>query len=556
MMAGVMIPSRAVRRLLAVLLLGCLAVLASPAAPARAHATLVESDPADGVVLSTPPRQVVLTFSEQVRPVPDRVQVIGPDGQRVDRGEPSVSGAELTIPLEPVTARGTYLVSFRVISADSHPVPGAVTFSVGAPSQTPTLGDGDEEGGDAAARIAMSVGKYLGYAGLVLLVGSAVGLAMFWPRRLDRKAVARLSWTGLGLVTLGTLTTLWVQVPYTTGTGLLDGDAAALRDVLGSTYGAAHIVRLGVLVAVAVLLRPLLRGQAGRSDLILLGGLAVVGLGTWPVAGHPVASPLPAVSLVVDTVHLAAMSFWLGGLIVLAGFLLRLADERELTAILPAWSRWATLAVTWLLLAGLVMAVIEVGSVGALLDTSYGRLLLVKVGLVVVVTGVAAYSRHLVRHRIAPGRPKALRTAVLAEALVLAVVVGVTSVLVQTTPARTAVAEGGQAAPVAEDYQAVLESPLYSLEVTVEPARVGSNRVHLYAYDPQTGEPLRVEEWSATASLPAAGVERLEVSLAPFTDNHAFGEVSLPMAGDWELRFSLRTSEIDQASVTTTVPIS
>ena len=555
MMAGMTLPSRAGRRLLAILLLGCLALLASPAAPARAHATLVGSDPADGVVLSTPPRQVVLTFSEPVRPVPDRIQVIGPDGQRVDRGEPSASGVELAIPLEPVTARGTYLVSFRVISADSHPVPGAVTFSIGAPSQTPTLG-GEEAGGDSAARVAMSVGKYLGYAGLVFLVGSAVGLAVFWPRRLDRRAAARLSWAGLGLVTLGTLTTLWVQVPYTTGGGLLDGDAAALRDVLGSTYGAAHIVRLGVLVAVAVLLRPLLQGRAGRSDLILLGGLAVVGLGTWPVAGHPVASPLPAVSIVVDTVHLAAMSFWLGGLVILAGFLLRLADERELTAVLPVWSRWATLAVTWLLLAGLVMAVIEVGSVGALLDTSYGRLLLVKVGLVALVTGVAAYSRRLVRRRIAPGRPGALRAAVLAEALVLAVVVGITSVLVQTTPARTAVTEGGRAAPAAEEYRAVLESPLYSLEVTVEPARVGSNRVHLYAYHPRTGEPLRVEEWSATASLPAAGVERLEVSLAPFTDNHAFGEVSLPVAGDWELRFSLRTSEIDQAAVTATVPVS
>lgn len=553
MRAGATPSPRTARTLLVAVLLGCLAVLAGPAAPAYAHATLVGSDPADGAVLDTAPREVVLTFSEPVRPVSDRVQVVGPDGQRVDRGEPIASGAELIIPLEAVTARGTYLVSFRVISADSHPVPGAVTFSVGAPSQAPTLG-ADDGPDDTAASIAMSVGKYVGYAGLVLAVGAAVGLALFWPQRLDRTAVGRLLWAGLGLVTLGTLTTLWVQVPYTTGAGLLDLDTAALRDVLGSTYGAAHVVRLGVLVAVAILLRPLREGRATRTDLIMLGGLAAVGLGTWPFAGHPLASPLPAVSIAVDTVHLAAISFWAGGLVVLAGFLLRLADDQELDAILPVWSRWATLAVTWMALAGLVLAVIEVGSIDALLGTTYGRLLLVKVGLVAAVTGIAAYSRHLVRRRLAPARPRALRVAVLGEALVLAVVVGVASVLVQTTPARTAVAEGVEA-PTPQEFTAVLDSPLYSLEVIVEPAQVGSNRVHLYAYERGTREPLRVEEWSATASLPSAGVERLEVTVLPLTDNHAFGEVSLPIAGDWELRFSLRTSEIDQAAVTATVPV-
>src|SRR5690606_34840592 len=121
-------------------------------------------------------------------------------------------------------------------------------------------------------------------------------------------------------------------------------------------------------------------------------------------------------------------------------------------------------------------------------------------------------------------------------------------------PARTAVTEGVEA-PAPQEFTAVLDSPLYSLEVFVEPAQVGSNRIHLYAYERGTREPLRVEEWSATASLPAAGVERLEVTLVGLTDTPAFGEASLPIAGDWELRFSLRTSEIDQAAVTATVPV-
>ncbi len=551
-MARMPFAPRALRMLLAGLVLGCLALLAGPASPAHAHATLLDTDPADGAILPEAPSRVVLTFSEPISPVPDRVLVVSPEGERVERGDPVVAGSEMTIELEPVAVRGTYLVSYRIISADSHPVAGTITFSVGAPSEVPTVVEGTSPR-DTAAETAMSVGKYVGYAGLVLLVGAGLALAALWPRRLDRKPVTTLLWAGVWLVALGTLVTLWVQAPYVTGGSLLGFDAAALRDVLGSTYGTAHIIRLGILAAVAMLLSPLRERRASRSDLILLAALGLAGFTTWPVAGHPIASPLPAVSVAVDVVHLAAMSFWLGGLVILAAFLLPRANERELGIILPAWSRWATLAVTWLVAAGLIMALIEVGSLSALFDTTYGRLLLAKVALVAAVMAVAGYSRRQVQRRLAPTQPRALRIAVFVEAIVLAVVVAITSVLVQTTPARTAQLEAQEA--LIGDFAAVLESPLYRLEVLVEPGRVGSNRVHLYSYHPETGEPLPVEEWTATASLPSAGVERLEVSLVPITDNHVFGEVALPIAGEWEMRFSLRLSEIQEAAVTTTVLI-
>jgi copper transport protein len=278
----------------------------------------------------------------------------------------------------------------------------------------------------------------------------------------------------------------------------------------------------------------------------------LVGLGTWPVSGHPVASPLPAVAVVVGTVHVAAAAAWLGGLVVLAVFLLRLADQRELGVILPEWSRWAALAVTALLLAGLVQAVLEIGPPEALATTAYGRLLLVKVGLVAVVVAVAGYSRRLVRLRLGASRPGAMRVAVAAEAVVLAGVLAVSSVLVQTTPARTAAASGSESAT--GDFAATLQSELYSLQVLVEPAERGTNSLHLFAYSP-AGGPQLVEEWRATAALPAAGIEPIEVPVVPLTDNHAIGEVALPVAGEWELRFTLRVSEIDQASVEVTVPI-
>ncbi len=551
-----MIPRRRTARTAAggllLVLLVPLILLFGPATPAAAHAYLVGSDPASGEIRSSAPDKVVLSFSEQVRPVADRMIVVDPHGERVDTGEVTTEGTDVIIPLgDDAGARGTYLVSYRVISVDSHPVGGSLTFSVGAPSETPSVPTGDDAG-DPALRAAMSATRYAGYAGLVLLVGPAVMLALLWPQRLSRRPVGRLLWTGAGLVGASTLAGLWLQAPYSTGAALSEVSVGDVRDVLSSTYGQAHLVRLAVLIAAVLLLRPVAAGRARRSDLGVLGVLALVGLATWPASGHAVASPLPAVSMVVTLVHLAAVTFWIGGLVVLAGFLLRRANERELGAILPVWSSWAAAAVAALLVAGLVLVLIEVGTPDALIGTAYGQLLLAKVGLVAVVIAVAAYSRRLVRQRVASSRPRAMRAAVALEAVLLAVVVGMSAVLVQTTPARTAVA--GSQAVTSTDFATTLDSALFSLQVVVEPAEQGSNTVHMYSFTPE-GEPLPVEEWFATAALPAEGIEPMDIPLLPIADNHALGEVSLPVAGEWEFTFTLRVSEIDQASVSVVVPL-
>ncbi|MEU1601903.1 copper resistance CopC/CopD family protein [Micromonospora matsumotoense] len=533
------------------LLITLVALLLAPAGPASAHAVLSSSSPVASAVVPSAPSEVVLTFSESVRKVPDKVRVIAPDGSRADRGEPRFEGSVVTIGVDPAGPQGTYLVSYRVISADSHPVSGAFTYSVGAPSAPPT-DTGSDSRTDPVVGVGVKVTKYLGYAGLLLVVGPALVLAALWPLRLPRRGAARLLWSGAGLLAVATSAEVWMQVPYTAGGGLFDVTGEGLSEVLGSGYGTTHLIRLGLLAAAVFLLRPLTRGPVGRTDGIILTGLGVAGLFTWPLAGHPAASPAPAVSVLVDAVHLGSMAVWLGGLVMLAGFLLRQADERELGAILPIWSRWAALAVATLLLAGVVQGLIEVATLQALTGTTYGRLLLAKIGLFALVVGVAAYSRQLVRRRTAAARPVPVRRAVWVELAITAVILGVTATLVQTPPARTAV-DGGSGAD-AGYYSTTLTSPIYSLQVELDPAERGNNSMHLYAYTPDN-RPQPVVEWKATAALPSAGVEPIDIPLLKLTDNHATGEFSFPSAGEWQLRFTVRTSDIDQATVTATVPI-
>lgn len=533
------------------LLVTLVALLLAPASPASAHAVLVSSSPVASAVVPSAPAEVVLTFSESVRKVTGKIRVIAPDGSRADRGEPTFEGPVVTVPVDPSGPRGTYLVSFRVISADSHPVSGAFTYSVGAPS-TPPTDSGAESRANPVVENAVKVAKYLGYVGLLLVAGPALVLAALWPHRLSRRGPARLAWAGVGLLVLATLAELWLQVPYTAGGGLTAVTGDGFTEVLGSAYGTAHLVRLGLLAAAAFLLRPLTRGPVGRTDALILAVLGGAALFTWPLAGHPAASPAPAVSVVVDAVHLGSMAVWLGGLVMLAVFLLRRADERELGAILPIWSRWAALAVAALLLAGIVQGLIEVGGVRPLVDTTYGRLLLAKVGLFALVMAVAGYSRWLVRRRSAAQRPVPVRRAIWAELAITAVVLGVTTSLVQTTPAR--VAAGEVAGASTRFFSTTLTSPIYSLQVELDPAERGNNSMHLYAYT-RDNRPQPVAEWKATAALPSAGIEPIEIPLLPLTDNHATGEVSFPAAGEWQLRVTVRTSDIDQATVTATVPI-
>jgi copper transport protein len=282
--------------------------------------------------------------------------------------------------------------------------------------------------------------------------------------------------------------------------------------------------------------------------------LGVVGFATWSVSGHPGASPVPMVTVMADMIHIGAMSVWLGGLLMLCLFLLPKGNAVELSAIVPIWSRWATYAVSILILTGVVQALIQIGSVEALVTTAYGWLVISKVGLVAATLGTAALSRRMVAPIAteAPGAAHRLRMVVLGELAVLALVLGTTSVLVQTTPARTAVAE----TPAPALQQVTMKSDLFTLQVEVSPATDGINTVHLYAFTPTGVGEAAVQQWTASASLASQGIEPIDIPLLPITPSHATGEVTLPAAGQWKFSFTLRMTDIDQATVTTTLEIS
>ncbi|MDP9841077.1 copper resistance CopC family protein [Streptosporangium lutulentum] len=117
------------RRLLTVLLLACAALLGA-VAPAQAHNILISSDPKDGAQLATGPGKITLTFDQPVRQGFAQISVTGPDGTRWENGTTTVDSHRVSVGVNPLGPAGEYVVGYRILSSDGHPVASKTTFTL------------------------------------------------------------------------------------------------------------------------------------------------------------------------------------------------------------------------------------------------------------------------------------------------------------------------------------------------------------------------------------------------------------------------------------------
>ncbi|WGL51273.1 copper resistance protein CopC [Nocardioides sp. BP30] len=521
--------------------LGALVVLAvmAAAAPASAHAVLEGSTPPPDVVLATAPDSVSLSFDEAVTLLPTSLRVYGPDGARVDAGDvahPAGKGQAVSVHLRSGGAQGTYLVSWRVISADSHPVSGAYTFSVGRTSAAPVAPDDATNKGVA---VALGAARLVGYAGSALLVGTLLFVAWCWAEGWSLRRVRRLAAVGAGLLALGTVADVLLKGPYDAALGFGSlGQGRLLREVLGTTYGHAAIARLVLVAALTLTLR------LSRLPRLPVGvGAVLVGV-SFALSGHAAAGSGRVVAALNDTVHVLCASMWLGSLAVILVAVLPLAENAA--AVVARFSALAAVLVLLIVASGTYQAVRQVGSWAALGGTTYGRELLVKIGVVAVVLVAAAGSRAWVRQqRRTAGSTRILRRAVLAEAAGLVVVLGISSALVATEPAKTAYHPSIAA-------NLVLEGD--TVQVSAVPTGDRRMELHLYIFG-KDQLPTDPKEIDATLSLPARSVGPLPVTLVNAGTGHRQGSIAVPVSGTWRLSVTLRTTAVDEATGSVALPI-
>ncbi len=565
------------RRALLVVALATLG-LVLPAAPAFAHAQLLSTEPVGGTA-GDAPKQVMLKFSEAVQVSQAGVRVFDGDAKRVTtetarhaRGKSD----EVVLPL-PDLDNGVYVVTWRVTSADSHPVHGAFTFRVGP---VPAAGSDDQalarkllaaDGGDTAVGAAYSLLRFLAYGSLLLLVGTLVFLGVIWPAG-QRVARARhlLMWA-FGVLGGATVLGIPTQALYANGLGI--GDLSSVGSHMfdsrfGQVWG-ARLLLLGVLAVVLVAFRRWTarspEDAAPPPTLLAGAGLVAAGLLLTPaLAGHAATRDLVPLAIASDVVHLGSVSLWLGGLVCLVACVLPRRRAGELSEVVPRFSRLAGMAVATILVTGVFQGWREVGSKAALTSTTYGRLLMVKFALFSLMVGLGFLSRRWVhaRYRVpalqlspGPGTAAAgqdaetvsrLRRSVGAETVVAVVVLAVTSLLVAAEPARSALARPFSAEMTTED---VL------IDVIVDPAKAGPTTFHFYTLT-RDGAVEDVAEFNANLRLPAADVGPLPLNIQKVAPGHfaAYGS-ELPLRGSWQLEAVVRLTEIDQVRATTTIPV-
>ncbi len=526
---------RPLRRVLVAMALAVLGVI-TLAPPAFAHATLAATSPTNGAVLEQSPRLVQLDFSEEVEFSLGSVRLFDAAGGQVDLGPVTrVAGdsTKLEANVRGTLARGTYVVAWRVASADSHPVHGAFSFSVGAALGGDTngliarlLSSG---GSDSTVGAAVAVTRWVSFTGLAYLVGALVVVVLVWPVGASRRGVRRSLWLAFGVLVGVTVAAFCLQGAYASGGPLRDViDPAIWREVAGSRFGQAMQLRLAVLVLASPLLWLLGRPRPPHApswpqDVLWRAGAVAAALGllmSVAIAGHSGTNRWPVLGIGLDVVHLGAMSVWMGGLALLGvvGWRAYTDDEADvpdgLGAAIDRFSPVAFGAVVAVVLTGLVQSWRLVGSFDALTSTDYGRTLMVKVGLVTVVLAVGGLSRRALHRQ--GGAGAGLRRAMTVEVVVGLAVLATTAILVGQAPAQ---------ADATKPFSKAMISQGVIVNVTIDPARVGANDLHLYVQLPG-GALQKATAASVKLTLPSKDLGPLPVPLTIAGPNHWDGSLS------------------------------
>jgi copper transport protein len=558
-------------------------IVVTMASPASAHAQLESTQPNQSSVVLTSPPQVVLHFGEPVEIDFGSVRVIGSGGRRVDNGgthHPSGDTHAVVISLPPRLPDGTYVVAWRVISADSHPVHGAFIFSVGtargAGKAASLASDLNTQSGSTSVGLVYGLVRFGAFAGLVVLLGVAAIVWLVWPAGGTTRRIGRIVWVSWATLLVCTVVGIAIQGVYAAALPLTDLARPSLIDeVLHTRFGEVEVLRMALLLAfIAVVL--VVRGRLGtaghRRGWALLGVTLGVGLLATPgLAGHALTTGNALAGLALDVAHLGAASLWLGGLVVLGAVLVPgvPADERPeaLTAVARRFSTYAFGAVVVVVGTGVVQSLRLVGSWYALFDTVYGRTLVVKVSLVVVLVALGAMSRRLVLGRwttasASSSSPdgsdhfhrgslhtevRSLRRSVLAELTVALLVLAVTALLVNAVPAKQAAAQ-----PFARSFSVLG----VQVNAIVAPAKAGpGNQVHFYVLG-RLGQPRAVPELDAAISLRSDGIGPLAIPLRVGGPGHYLATgVTIPIAGNWVLKVTVRTTALDEQAVFATLPV-
>jgi copper transport protein len=430
--------------------------------------------------------------------------------------------------MPPDLPHGTAVVSYRVISQDGHPVAGSVIFSVGAPTATQPPPANADDGLNALiwlARIGLYLGLFVGVGGVFFgrwiawsMTGMAVpfgALAIGVP-----SAIASLGPLGLDLLGLP-LSALATMAPWTIA--------------FATSAGPASLVAIAAMLLALMALRSAWYARA-------FSAIALVGVGlSLAMTGHAATAPPEALTRPAIFLHGLGVAFWIGALAPLAVLM-----SKPTAATLPLLNRFARIAmpvVAALALTGLLLAIIQLEKLSALVETAYGVILAIKLGLVSALLALAVLNRFRWTPALAGNQSAApaLKRSVLLECGAALGIFAVVAGWRFTPPPRTIVPETPLAIHIHSDNA--------MFQVLVSPGNAGINDFVLQL---MTGEatPLKAKEATLTLSLPERGIEPMERDAELGRDGYwHVHNVELPFAGRWHVRIDALATDFEKITL-------
>jgi copper transport protein len=512
------------------------------ASPALAHAELVSMTPANGAQLTRPPTEVRMTFTESINLVDNGIRLVDHVGANVPTPQPTVNGRTVTWPMPPDLPEGPYIITWRVVSADGHPISGASSFGVGTAATGPgsVTGTGTAETSvDSVARestapwplVAIRLAGYLAFA----LVAGVTAFVLFCsPDSSKNRTLELLVRGGLLLGASTAVAAILVQGPYIAGASMSRAlNLGLIQQTLGTPFSTAMIWRLGLYGVLAVLVWRLPRILTELAIWLLpacLVGTAV----TLAAAGHAAANGL--LGLLVDTVHALTAGIWVGGLVAIAA-LGRAVEPRGL----HKFSTVAMASVLTLIASGTLNALRHLSAVDQLWQTRYGFTLLIKLALVAGTIAVAAVSRRRLQQYRVPVRSVRCEVAMTVAVLLVTALLSMTAPPTQANPneanpnqANLQTANTGQDAGAASVNAAAQMSlgDHGTAALAIMPATTAGSHVHLALSD-SNGKPLEANRVTLKVANPDRGIAPIPVPMS-IRDGVWVASFRFPISGTWK----------------------
>ncbi len=500
------------RNFLRIVFVAIACVLCAPATMASAHAVLDNSVPTSGATLEDSPLQIVLDFDESVESSLGYIKLFSSSGKRVQLPavKADASDASIVRVIPPTLAQDSYVAVYRVISADGHPVEGAITFRVGAGAVSnlasvieTALQDSETSN---AVKVAMALMRFISYIAIsIVLAGIFFLLGSDAPRKGLNRAVV-LAGSVLGLSTA--LLYLLHGMNASGGTWGQIANVSVVKDVFATQVGESLFARIVVsFLLVSVVAR--------WGKFVAVFAFATLPF-TYAFAGHAAVDSPAALTIALLALHVAAVGVWCGGLI-----LLMFVKDIRTTPIVEWFSQRAAILIAVVVATGVVQALLLMDGIGNLTKTSYGKALIAKV----CVVGIMLICAAIVRRRFYESGVSRLRAVLCAEVLVGLVVLSITSGMVAASPRPTVSNAPFSTALVQGDVIA---------NITISPLRVGESEMHVIV-SPPNGSLDPVLAIRARFSLVSGSVPPIQAELNAVGPNHFVGYIQFVYPGEWKV---------------------